>query len=68
MPINDPEQYEMEDEMGSEKEEYFLPWPSDTNDKPFMTYDKLMTGAPGKAGIKPKKRTGTQNWILTILL
>jgi len=49
MPINDPAQYEMEDEMGSEKEEYFLPWPSDTNDKPFMTYDKLMTGAPGKA-------------------
>lgn len=41
--------YEMEDEMGSEKEEYFQPWPADTNDKPFMTYDKLMTGAPGKA-------------------
>lgn len=49
MPANDPAQYEMEDEMGSEKEEYFLPWPSDTNDKPFMTYDKLMSGAPGKA-------------------
>ncbi len=32
MPANDPAQYEMEED--------FLPWPSDTNDKPFMTYDK----------------------------
>jgi len=40
MPANDPKQYEMEED--------FLPWPSDTNDKPFMTYDKLMSGAMGK--------------------
>lgn len=46
MPANDPKQYESEYEP--EMDEY-LPWPSDTNDKPFMTYDKLMTGAPGKA-------------------
>ena len=44
MPANDPAQYEMEDEL--------MPWPSDTNDKPFMTYDKLMTGAPGKPAPK----------------
>lgn len=40
MPANDPKQYEMEDE--------FLPYPSDTNEKPFMTYEKLQAGAPGK--------------------
>ena len=44
MPINDPEQYEMEDD--------FLPYPSDSNDKPFMTYDKLQTGAFGKPAPK----------------
>lgn len=41
MPVNDPKQYE--------KGEEFLPYPSDSNDKPFMTYDKLQTGAPGKS-------------------
>lgn len=44
MPKNDPGQYEMEDE--------FLPYPSDSNDKPFMTYDKLQTGAMGKPAPK----------------
>ena len=51
MPANDPAQYEME----NEQEEYFKPWPSDTNDKPFMTYDKLMSGAMGKAAPKQGK-------------
>lgn len=41
MPANDPKQYEMEED--------FLPYPSDTNEKPFMTYEKLQTGAYGKA-------------------
>jgi hypothetical protein len=41
MPVNDPKQYE--------ESEDFLPYPSDTNDKPFMTYEKLQTGAPGKS-------------------
>jgi hypothetical protein len=45
MPANDPKQYE--GKFVAEENEY-MPWPSDTNDKPFMTYDKLMTGAPGK--------------------
>ena len=40
MPANDPKQYE--------KTEEFLPYPSDSNDKPFMTYEKLQAGAPGK--------------------
>lgn len=48
MPANDPAQYEME----NEQDEYYKPWPSDTNDKPFMTYEKLQTGAPGKAPLK----------------
>jgi len=26
-----------------------MPYPSDTNDKPFMTYEKLQSGAPGKS-------------------
>ncbi len=39
---------EMADEM-SEQDEYFKPYPADSNDKPFMTYDKLQTGAPGKS-------------------
>ncbi len=47
MPANDPAQYEMEED--------FLPWPSDTNDKPFMTYDKLMSGAMGKPAPKQGK-------------
>ena len=42
MPANDPKQYEMEDD------EYYGPYPSDTNDKPFMTYEKLQTGAYGR--------------------
>lgn len=42
----------MEAEMMEDKEEYFQPWPVDSNDKPFMTYDKLMTGAPGKPAPK----------------
>lgn len=41
MPANDPKQYE--------ESEDFMPYPSDTNDKPFMTYEKLQTGAPGKS-------------------
>ena len=45
MPANDPKQYDSK--YVAEENEY-LPWPSDTNDKPFMTYDKLMAGAPGK--------------------
>ena len=49
MPANDPKQYEME------MEDEFLPWPSDTNDKPFMTYDKLMSGAMGKPAPKQGK-------------
>jgi hypothetical protein len=47
MPANDPGQYKMEED--------FLPWPSDTNDKPFMTYDKLMSGAMGKPAPKQGK-------------
>ena len=35
-------------EMMEDKMEKYQPWPADTNEKPFMTYDKLMTGAPGK--------------------
>jgi hypothetical protein len=31
MPTNDPKQYE--------KSEEYMPYPSDTNDKPFMTYE-----------------------------
>jgi hypothetical protein len=27
----------------------FTPWPPDTNEKPFMTYEALMKGAQGKA-------------------
>ena len=45
MPANDPKQYDSK--YVAEENEY-LPWPSDTNDKPFMTYDKLMAGAPGQ--------------------
>ena len=45
MPANDPKQYDSK--YVAEENEY-LPWPSDTNDKPFMTYDKLRAGAPGK--------------------
>ncbi|WP_289846649.1 hypothetical protein [Acinetobacter baylyi] len=41
MPANDPKQYE--------ESEDFMPYPSDTNDKPFMTYEKLQSGAPGKS-------------------
>lgn len=41
--------YKVEIEIENDMEEDFQPWPADTNDKPFMTYDKLMTGAPGKA-------------------
>ncbi len=41
MPANDPKQYE--------ESEDFIPYPSDTNDKPFMTYEKLQSGAPGKS-------------------
>jgi len=47
MPANDTKPYEMEED--------FLPWPSDTNDKPFMTYDKLMSGAMGKPAPKQGK-------------
>ena len=39
MPANDPKQYE--------ESEDFLPWPSDTNDKPFMSYEDLSKGANG---------------------
>lgn len=41
MPVSDPKQYE--------KSEEFMPYPSDTNDKPFMTYEQLQSGAPGKS-------------------
>ena len=41
MPANDLKQYE--------ESEDFMPYPSDTNDKPFMTYEQLQSGAPGKA-------------------
>jgi hypothetical protein len=48
MPANDPMGYE-----GSmEEDEYFKPYPADANDKPFMTYDKLQTGAYGKPAPK----------------
>jgi hypothetical protein len=46
MPANDPKQYEGKFVVETDK---FMPYPSDTNDKPFMTYEKLQTGAPGKA-------------------
>jgi hypothetical protein len=41
MPANDSKQYE--------KSEEFMSYPSDTNDKPFMTYEQLQSGAPGKS-------------------
>jgi hypothetical protein len=43
MPGNYPEEYD-----NAEKEEYYTPWPPDTNEKPFMTYEGLMKGAQGK--------------------
>ncbi len=52
MPANDPKQYD--GKFVPEKDE-FMPWPSDTNDKPFMTYDKLMSGAMGKPAPKQGK-------------
>jgi len=42
-------------EMAGEMEENFQPWPADTNNKPFMTYDKLMSGAMGKPAPKQGK-------------
>lgn len=42
MPGNYPEEYD-------NKGEEYTPWPPDTNDKPFMTYESLQKGAPGKA-------------------
>jgi hypothetical protein len=45
MPANDPKQYE--GKFVPEEDE-FMPYPSDTNDRPFMTYEKLQAGAPGK--------------------
>ena len=46
MPANDPKQYE--GKFVAEEDDY-MPYPSDTNDKPFMTYEKLQSGAPGKS-------------------
>ena len=46
MPGNYPEEYD--NKFKPEMDDY-TPWPPDTNDKPFMTYEKLQKGAPGKA-------------------
>jgi hypothetical protein len=45
MPANDPKQYEGK---FIPEEDDFFPYPSNSNDGPFMTYDKLQEGAPGK--------------------
>lgn len=45
MPGNYPNEYS--NKFEPEENEY-TPWPPDTNDKPFMTYESLMKGAPGK--------------------
>ena len=49
MPGNYPNEYS--NKFEPEENEY-TPWPPDTNDKPFMTYDKLMSGAMGKPAPK----------------
>jgi hypothetical protein len=52
MPGNYPEEY------GNKfvpEENEFTPWPPDTNDKPFMTYESLMKGAAGKPAPKQGK-------------
>jgi hypothetical protein len=46
MPGNYPEEYN--NKFEAEMDE-FTPWPPDTNEKPFMTYEALMKGAQGKA-------------------
>jgi hypothetical protein len=48
MPANDPMGYG----EFTEKDEYYKPYPADANDKPFMTYEKLQTGAYGKSAPK----------------
>ncbi len=45
----------LKSEMMEEKEEDFQPYPAGSNDKPFMTYDKLQTGAFGKPAPKQGK-------------
>jgi hypothetical protein len=50
MPGNYPEEYD-----NAEKNEYYTPWPPDTNDKPFMTYESLQKGAAGKPAPKQGK-------------
>jgi hypothetical protein len=46
MPGNYPNEYG--NKFVPEEDEY-TPWPPDTNDKPFMTYEGLMKGAQGKS-------------------
>jgi hypothetical protein len=46
MPGNYPESY---DKKFMPEENEYTPWPPDTNDKPFMTYEGLMKGAQGKS-------------------
>ena len=48
MPANDPMgygKYKAEEDM-------YKPYPADANDQPFMTYEKLQTGAYGKPAPK----------------
>lgn len=54
MPISDPAQYKNK-YKASERPEFYQPYPSDSNDGPFMTYEKLSQGAPGKAAPKQGK-------------
>ncbi len=51
MPANDPKQYENKYDA-AKRPEFYLPYPSDSNDGPFMTYEKLQSGAKGKPAPK----------------
>jgi hypothetical protein len=54
MPIPDPAQYKNK-YKASERPEFYQPYPSDSNDKPFMTYEAISGGAMGKAAPKQGK-------------
>ena len=54
MPIPDPAQYKNK-YKASERPEFYQPYPSDSNDGPFMSYEGISKGAPGKAAPKQGK-------------
>ena len=54
MPISDPAQYKNK-YKASERPEFYQPYPSDSNDKPFMTYEELQAGVMGKPAPKQGK-------------